>query len=409
MRALLFALLLFFSAFPAFAGRYEPIAFDAAKLDPNRVTFSLVVAGASDREAFMVAGHLILRVRQDTADYAFDWGVFDPTKKDFFIDYMRGRLNYEHIVRPFYETIRIYQYERRQLTEYPLTLTTNQKQKIITELIAWAKPENRVYAYDIVLRNCSTVIGGLVVDAVGSKLAESVKKPSGLSFRTSGLPYLAHYPPIEVFTDMVGGPIGDRVLSERELFYLPILVPQVLLPFSAYDDSEQELPEKLLGTPRVLLAGDNFDPVHVSWTTRVGVFLFVLGAALLLLARKFQIGRLIWRWFAGGYIFLSGFFGCVITFLSFFAQHSFALGNIHVFFFWPIDLLFLVVLFRRRCRKFLSVYAGAHIVVAVLATVCTYTIPGRYQDIGPGWKLSVPVWLLFLVYSLLKKKVPAEV
>ena len=72
----------------------------------------------------MAAGHLMLRVRQDQHDYSFDWGVFDPTKKDFVVDYIRGHLNYEHIVRPLADSIRIYRFEHRELLDYPLRLTT---------------------------------------------------------------------------------------------------------------------------------------------------------------------------------------------------------------------------------------------------------------------------------------------
>jgi hypothetical protein len=371
--------------------RPKSIAYDAAVLNPDDTEFSLIQVGASTKQPYMVAGHLILRAKSPQFDATFDWGIFNPDKEDFFIDYIFGRLNYKHIVRPFQRTFRNYQKVNRSLKEFPLRLSNTQKQEIISQLVHWAKPENRIYRYDIFFKNCATVIGNLLVEVLNSKNSKILDLPAGTTIREAGLSHLAHFPGYELFTDIVmGGMVGDQPISKRGLFFLPVAVPKLL----------QEMAPNAVGTPQEILSGTDIAPVERFWSKAYGVMAIIIYLLMVVIACSSKSYNGAFRGLIYFFLVGSGIIGCVIGFLTFFSEHRFAVGNWSILFFWPVDGLF-IFYFARKPALWLKVVM-LHIAVAILAYAINLT-KAYPQDLSMALLWSTSFWFFALLYSYLPK------
>lgn len=367
----------------------KAIGFDARQLSPSSTKFSLVVAGASTLKAYMSAGHLILRAQDSKIDFSFDWGVFDQSKKDFFVDYVFGRLDYQHIVRPFSETVSIYRSEKRALIEYPLNLSKQQKQQLIIELRNWAKPQNSTYRYDIVFNNCSTVIGSLIASIAGPATEKYLDAASTETIRNAGLPYLGHFPLIQIFADLIGGPKSDQKIQLKDLFYLPILVPDLLIQAN----------RDLLASKEILVSGDNTPPSSASWTTVMGIVFILCYLLITFLFFRKKINRLGLAALIFPASIISSSIGTIIVFLSYFSLHSFAWENLGIAFFWPVDVICIVLIFKSK--KWLRIYSGLHIFVAIFAILLNISPALPTQSLFAASLISLPFWsLLFTVGSM---------
>jgi hypothetical protein len=371
--------------------RPRAIAYDAGVLNPQDTEFSLIQVGASTRQPYMVAGHLILRAKSPKFDASFDWGIFNPHQEDFFIDYIFGRLNYKHIVRPFKRTLGLYQKVNRSLKEFPLRLSNIQKKKLISKLVYWAKPDNRIYRYDIFFKNCSTVIGNLLVEVINSPNSKILDQPAETTFREAGLSHLAHFPTYELFTDLVmGGVVGDRPISRRKLFFLPVAVPKLL----------QEMAPNSVGVPQEILAGTDIAPVERWWSKAFGVIAMIFYILILGIASFGKNYAGVFRILIYFFLVISSIIGCVIGFLTFFSEHHFAVGNWNILFFWPIDGL-LILYFSRKSPLWL-IAAMLHIALAIIAYAVNLT-KAYPQDLSMAFLWSTSFWVFALLYFYVPK------
>jgi len=123
----------------------------------NEAVISLITFSPGD--AFYTAfGHTAIRVNDPSLawDAAYNYGTFDFDDPAFYLNFVRGKLNYILNVEPFDLTYRTYVYFDRGITEQILELSPDQKQRVFEYLEYNARPENRAYTYSFFYDNCST-------------------------------------------------------------------------------------------------------------------------------------------------------------------------------------------------------------------------------------------------------------
>src|SRR5262249_32797129 len=150
-RAILWILLLF----PLFcdAQALEPAA-DAIgdDLDVALITFG---PGAEVWERF---GHnaILIRDRRMQIERLYNYGMFDFTQENFFVNFARGRMLYRISVSDPAEDFPLYRAEGRWIVEQDLDLAPAQRAKLFQYLEWNARPENMQYRYDYFRANCSS-------------------------------------------------------------------------------------------------------------------------------------------------------------------------------------------------------------------------------------------------------------
>ena len=324
---------------PAFAD--GAIAFNAGNYDPTITVVSLLNVGASDGEPWMAGGHLVLRLYSRNHDYAFDWGVFDMSDKNFLINYLMGTQNYYHLVRPTRVFLEGPQYEHRAVFERVLNLTIQQKMRLIAGLEQWALPQNRAYRYKLLDRNCSTAIRDLLIKTLGKGFLKRLQKPAPMSIRDAGLERLGYFPFVYILTTAAGGVSSDLRNKKFDLFYLPVWVPKILAKMPAFNDKGQAIAgSKLLGPEVKILSGDNIPPRPFPWAICFGCIL----AALIMFSWSIR-QRLPRTSRSIAYLtmvlgaFGLGLLGTIIDLLWGVTQHTFTYDNLNVLMFWPLDFL----------------------------------------------------------------------
>ena len=100
-------------------------------------------------ELYSTFGHSALRVQDDSLaiDVIFNFGLFDFNTPNFYMKFLRGRLNYMLGIQTTSDFLWQYNYEGRGVVEQELFLTPSQKREIMDRLNFLYMPENRNYLY----------------------------------------------------------------------------------------------------------------------------------------------------------------------------------------------------------------------------------------------------------------------
>ena len=148
---LLLAGSLLFLETPIYASDYE-----------NSKISLITCSGGS--ELYSTFGHSALRVQDDSLaiDVIFNFGLFDFNTPNFYMKFLRGRLNYMLGVQTTSDFLWQYSYEGRGVVEQELFLTPSQKREIMDRLNFLYMPENRNYLYSFLHKNCTTELRDLL-------------------------------------------------------------------------------------------------------------------------------------------------------------------------------------------------------------------------------------------------------
>ncbi|MFO0660626.1 MAG: DUF4105 domain-containing protein [Polyangiaceae bacterium] len=397
----------------------NPIAFNASGFDPDKAQFSLLAVSLGTESVDMLAGHVMVRVKQDDLDYTFDWGNYNAKKSGFVINYIKGDISFEHQVRPIASTIKSYKKENRQVLEYPLQLTREQKARVLATFVEWAKPERRVYHYDFALENCSTAIRDILGTAIGPQFKAFYERPAQQTYRSIGMPYFYNFPVVLPLAELGLGAPTDRALQNWDLFFLPLVGFEQYRASPAYDDGGNPMPDShLLGEPTVLNPGQHAEIGKVRWSMLYGALLSLLalgGTGLRYLRRTdplaapYKVGT----YALGGALMVTGwFFGLLsMLFIAIWTAtaHRLAFQNYNLAFLWPTDLALVAIAWRLirhdryasqpQTSRALVGYFGLHLAVGTLVALGSLVsvVP---QDVRVASLLSLPLWLALFVDSL---------
>jgi len=135
----------------------------------NNIEISLLTC-SSGRETFSAWGHSAIRVIDKTAkiDIVYNFGIFDFNTPNFYGKFVKGRLKYQLGAHNTYRFYKSYEQENRQITEQKLTISEEDKIKIIRRLEYLYQPENRYYLYRFAGKNCTTELRDLILKNVST-------------------------------------------------------------------------------------------------------------------------------------------------------------------------------------------------------------------------------------------------
>ena len=304
----------------------------------------LVTAGPGDA-VWERYGHNAIRVL-DTAtgrDVAYNWGIFDFEQVDFIPRFLRGRMLY--MMAPFQSQSMLAAYARvdREVVVQELDLTPAQKLELRDLAERNALPENRDYAYQYFLDNCSTRVRDLLDRVLGGSLrAEFESRPGGVSFRDHIRRLTQDDPLIFTGMDLLLGAPGDRPISIWEEMFIPMRLRDELrtVTVTGPDGATRSL---VLSEQTVV---ETVRPEEATTPPRWFAFYVMLGLVLGGVAASSASGRVrsktplrravatvTFLWTA-----LGGVLGTILV-LVLFTDHSFMFWNENLFLFNPLLLV----------------------------------------------------------------------
>lgn len=194
----------------------------------DSVEISMITCEPGDK-SYSLYGHTAIRINDKTTgeDLAVNYGVFDSHQKNFTINFIFGKTDYEIGICPFDIFCAEYEADGRYVKQQKLHLTAKEKQKIIENIAENARPENKIYRYNIFHNNCTTRARDVIFRSVDGSI--SIKDhPETYSFRTLIHQYTHDHPWAEFGNDILLGVMADLPILRREEVFLPVILMNTL-------------------------------------------------------------------------------------------------------------------------------------------------------------------------------------
>lgn len=137
-------------------------------------------------ELYSKFGHSAIRVKDpvNKMDIVYNYGVFDFTQPNFYLNFAKGRLDYMLVRHRTADFINQYRQEQRSVIEQVLNLNSEEQNKLLLFLENNAKPENRTYSYHFFFNNCATKIIDVIALANPTIIFEDEFVNNNKSFRS---------------------------------------------------------------------------------------------------------------------------------------------------------------------------------------------------------------------------------
>lgn len=154
-------------------------------------------------------------------DIVYSYGTFDFEQANFYLNFVKGHLNYMLSTSHMEEHYLSAQYEQRKMLRQELLLDSLQKQKL-NDFLEWnSRVENRYYLYDFYLDNCATRIRDVLQKTLGSELAFDTTLQTPNSFRDWMNMFLINHPISALGMNVGLGAPSDQKTNWHTQMYLP--------------------------------------------------------------------------------------------------------------------------------------------------------------------------------------------
>ncbi len=325
----------------------EPAAAIAAE-PGSQLTVSLLTMGPGD-QVWEKFGHNAIWIHDaaTSTDIAYHWGVFAFGDKDFYPNFIRGKMRYLMGAFDFNETIDFYRQSNRTVWAQELNLTPAQRYSL-AQFVAWnVRPENRYYRYDYFRDNCSTRVRDALDGALGGVIKRTfVNVPTSTTYRFHTERLTQDDWPIFTGTMAGLGQPTDRPITAYEEMFLPVKLKDHLQTVRV---SSSGVSVPLVKSERLLFHATRApEDVEVRrgitgyLVMSLVVLLLVIGAFALQSAGKPTLAlSLIAVW-----SLVAGLSGVLLAGLWAFTDHVYSYRNENLFQLNPLSLIVLVVVIR---------------------------------------------------------------
>ena len=304
---------------------------------------SLLTIGPGDQlnDAF---GHSGIRIKDPmfNLDIVFDYGRYDFSAEGFYINFAKGKLDYEIGWTNFERFISYYSAQKRRVTSQIIELDLDEKQRLFELLQQKIQPQNKTYPYDFFYNNCATKIKDDIIEV--SKNPLILVQPEGFSLMTFRELIRTHVPSNSwggFGIDLALGSVIDQQASLEEHLFLPSYL-NLILGLSKFEVSDKNVVKET----RVLSSLQNPYP-NSFWSSPLFVFGILSIISLILTVLNYKSGRrskildlLIF--------FTTGFVGLILTLLWFGTDHTATAYNYNMLWACVFNLMFIPTLLNNK-------------------------------------------------------------
>jgi len=349
------------------------------RLSPNAQVSLLTCAPGSD--LYSTFGHSALRIQDpiNAIDLVYNYGTFDFQQDNFYVKFVRGRLNYT-ISLAYYDRF-MYEYRdsKRAVVEQILNISPEQKQKVF-EFLEWNhRPENKNYLYDFFFDNCATRFRDLFPKVLGAKnikYDQTIEK-NHQTFRDLLDLYLEKSPWEHIGINIILGAPTDQVMTADNYMFLPDYLHDAFAKAVVVDSLGHS--HSLAGPDRAAYKPEAVpEDAHGPITPTVLVYFLLVVFILLtyLDCYKKYYNRFL-ALLDPIFFFTLGLLGALIVFLWFFTDHKVVVRNWNIAWALPIHLVSAFWYARRKIPTFVRVLLLSVSVVSVLLLVFWKILPQR--------------------------------
>jgi hypothetical protein len=349
-----------------------------------------MLTGTPGQELYSTFGHSAIRIHDPNSnmDWVFNYGTFDFDTPNFYMKFLRGKLDYMLSIAEYDRFKMGYHYGRQSVTEQIMNLDSTEKQAVFDFLMNNYRTENRYYKYDFFYDNCATRIRDLFVEIYGDRLRfdyPAVWHSKPLSFRQLLDVYLVSKPWSDWGIDIVLGLPADKKANPDQYMYLPEFMMEAFdCAQIVWADGERPLvksSEVIIDSAPKETPGFQITPRWVNW----GLFILVALATFYEIRKRKTYKGLDYILFTA-----VGLIGWLIVFLWFFTDHIATKNNLNIFWALPTHLPLIYFILRKSHTRLSRGYWAVTFLLALALLLFWALIPQQFH-----WSL-VPILLVII-------------
>lgn len=306
----------------------------------SRVAQISVLTCSEGPELHAAFGHSAIHVYDQGKgiDEVYNYGTFDFGAPNFYVNFVKGKLDYYLSVTDYPTFSAYYAYVGREVVRQTLNLNQEQKEEMYRLLVENNRPENRHYRYDFLKENCATKIPELLEQSLGESYKMStVYDGQNLTYRGTLHEHLPLYSWNRFGIDIVLGARVDQTLTTSALIYLPNYLKSILSTSTAES-------KPLVHNTHIEIAKKLPKAIHSFWTSPRFILIVLLLYALFSLWMGKAKG--VFNLFDHLLLLLTGVAGLLLTFLNFFSEHFATVYNFSLF--WANPLLLAATVLKSK-------------------------------------------------------------
>jgi hypothetical protein len=364
--------------------------------DSSRLRISLLTCTPGN-ELYSIFGHSAIRIvdSNNVTDLVFNYGTFNFNDDEFYIKFIKGKLNYFVSVQQTEDFIFSYAEEGRGITEQILNLSEQEKNDIKHALIENLKEENKYYQYDFFYDNCTTRLRDIISKNKQPNPILPYVMPEKTRFRQAIHIYLnkseQHWSKLGI--DLLLGAKTDKIMSAEEQEFLPENL------MNAFDQctNQKLVSEKVQLTPPTFIdqiTKPLFTPNFCFWIFFAVVF------SLSFVKNKFV--SLITTGLDFTILFFTGALGVLFIFMWFGTDHIMTKNNYNIL--WALPTNFIAAFFIKSKQQFIRNYFVFLACFLSLILICWNFLPQQLNVSLIPIILSLIVRLYYIIYQKLNFK-----
>ena len=188
----------------------------------DSVDISLLTCGPG-QEVWSYYGHTALRI-EDKAhgnDLAVNWGMFSFKQDYFILRFVFGLTDYQIGVFPMSSFIEEYASEGRWVKQQRLTLTREEKWKILQAIDENNQEANRTYRYNFFFDNCTTRARDMIINHLGDHDTDFKNVDAQSTYRQEIHRWNEQHRWARFGNDLLLGYTADKPIDKKEWEFLP--------------------------------------------------------------------------------------------------------------------------------------------------------------------------------------------
>lgn len=312
-------------------------------------------------ELYSTFGHSAIRVINPlgNSDITYNYGTFDFDDPDFYLNFVRGRLNYQLSRSNTKRTIRGVQREHRTLIQNEILLNQGEKIALLHALQINYLPQNRYYRYDFLYDNCATRIYALLDSVTQGRFVPDTVDFTPIRFNKLVTHYLNIHQWANLGFSLISGSQILKTASFKESQFLPDYLYYYLCNLR-----DKESGQHMLGKPVPLINNNKITvKKHYLFFCFFGVLL--LGITGITIFERKSNCRLNWiNWFV---FFPSFILGILLLLLWIFSEHEIFAWNYQLL--WANPLILLLLLPKTRDNKYLNFFFLGSFLISIILTL----------------------------------------
>lgn len=368
--------------------------FSQQKVELSNFSEISIVTSGPGEFLYEKFGHTAVRVHDSVLklDLIYNYGFFDLSGPDFYINFVKGFMKYKLVCYPFHYSLESAKKDKRWVKQQVLNLTLEEKNAIFNFLNHNALPQNASYLYDPFFNNCATKPRDILKEVLSSKLILDDNFTSSKSFRELMNAEIYQNTWGSVGINIALGSKLDKKATSEEYLYLPDYVFEALSKSKIIRNKQEPFVKK----SQVLLDfKEKESKSNIINPLLVFSIILLIGGFITFKNYKNNYRT---KWLDFSLFFTTGVLGFLILFLWFFTNHSTAPNNFNALWAMPLNIVAAFYLLKKETPKWITKYIQFLLILIGIVPILWL---GRIQLFN--WSLFPIFMLLVIRYLFLQK------